>query len=250
MTPSTPPTDAAGAAPHILIVDDDREITELLRRYLAEHGYRVTGVPDGGRMWQALEEGVDLVVLDVMMPGEDGLVLCRKLREKSDVPVVMLTARGQESDRIAGLETGADDYLPKPFNPRELLARIRVILKRAGSTPGRAPRSGSYRYIRFAGWTLDLIARHLIDGSGVAVSLSGSEYKLLTVFLGNPEQVLDRDHLMEIMRGRESDPMDRSVDLMISRLRQRLKDDARAPAIIKTVRGEGYVLAVAVESRH
>jgi two-component system, OmpR family, response regulator len=236
------------AAPdHILIVDDDAEIRELLCEYLRKNGYRASAVGDGKGMWAALERGrVDLIVLDLMLPGDDGLVLCRTLRAQSDVPVIMLTARGEDTDRIVGLEMGADDYLPKPFNPRELIARIKVVLRRTRGLPvGRSPEP---QRLRFAGWGLDLTARHLVSPQGVVVPLSGAEYRLLRVFLDHPNRVLSRDQLLDFTQGREATPFDRSIDVQVSRLRRHLKDDAREATILKTVRGEGYVLATAVES--
>ena len=231
---------------HILIVDDDAEIRTLLGRYFEKNGLRATAVADGRAMWQALDRGAfDLVVLDLMLPGDDGLTLCRKLRAKSDVPVIMLTARGEETDRIVGLEMGADDYLPKPFSPRELLARIKVILRRARSLPENL-RPEEARHIRFADWTLDTAHRHLVSAAGVVTSLSGAEYRLLRIFLSHPNRVLNRDQLVDLTQGREADPLDRSIDVQVSRLRSRLGDDPRDPRLIKTVRGEGYVLSVPV----
>jgi len=234
---------------HILIVDDDREIRTLLGDYLQKNGYRVSAVGDGRGMWNALESArVDLVILDVMLPGDDGFVLCRNLRARGIWPVIMLTAKGEELDRIVGLELGADDYLSKPFNPRELLARIKSVLRRHRTVPGNLQPEDA-RSLRFAGWTLDLSARNLVSPQHVVVALSGAEYRLLRVFLSYPNRVLSRDQLMDLTVGREADPLDRSVDVQVSRLRQRLGDDAREPAIIKTVRGEGYVLAASVESQ-
>jgi two-component system OmpR family response regulator len=229
----------------ILVVDDDTEIRDLVAEYLARSGYQVSTARDGAAMRRELEGNPpDLVVLDVMLPGEDGLSLCRDLRAKSELPVIMLTARRDEIDRIIGIEMGADDYLGKPFNPRELLARIKSVLRRTRSQP--APR-GEARRLRFAGWTLDCTARHLVDPQGVVVPLSGAQFRLLTVFLRHPEQVLDRDRLMDLTRGREALPFDRSIDVQVSRLRQLMRDDGREPRMIKTVRNGGYVLAVAVE---
>jgi two-component system OmpR family response regulator len=231
---------------HILIVDDDTEIRRLLGDYLRRNGLRATAVADGKSMWSALEtERIDLVVLDLMLPGEDGLTLCRRLRADSDLPVIMLTARGDETDRIVGLEMGADDYVPKPFSPRELLARIKVVLRRSRSLP-RNLRPEEARLMRFAGWTLDTATRNLLSPDGVVVALSGAEYRLLRVLLTHPNRVLSRDQLMDLTRGREADPFDRSIDVQVSRLRQRLGDDPKDPALIKTVRGEGYVLAAQV----
>ena len=233
---------------HILVVDDDAEIRSLLGDYLRKNGYRATAVADGKAMWTALSRGkVDLIVLDVMLPGEDGLSLCRRLRAESDTPVIMLTARGEETDRIVGLEMGADDYLAKPFSPRELLARIKAILRRARSLPANLQPEDAPR-LRFAGWRLDTVARHLTSAEGVVTPLSGGEYELLRIFLSHPNHVLTRDQIMVLAKGRESGPFDRTIDLQVSRLRQRLGDDSSDPQIIKTVRGQGYVLAVPVEA--
>ena len=232
---------------HILIVDDDAEIRNLLTRYLEKNGLRATAVADGRAMWRALDGGAfDLVVLDLMLPGDDGLTLCRTLRTKSDIPVLMLTARGDETDRIVGLEMGADDYLPKPFNPRELLARIKVILRRTRSLPPNLQPQDE-TVLRFAGWQLDTARRQLVSPDGVVTPIGGAEYKLLRVFVEHPNRVLSRDQLLDLSQGREADPLDRSIDVQVSRLRQRLGDDPRSPALIKTVRGEGYVLSVPVE---
>jgi two-component system OmpR family response regulator len=233
---------------HVLVVDDDAEIRSLLRDYLQKNGYRVTAVADGRAMWAALEEAhPDLVVLDVMLPGDDGLTLCRDLRAKSELPIIMLTARGEETDRIVGLEMGADDYLPKPFNPRELLARIKTILRRTRTLPENLQPEASGT-LRFGGWSLDTATRDLLSPAGVVVALSGTEYKLLRIFLAHPGRVLNRDQLIDLMLSRDASPFDRSIDVQVSRLRHRLGDTAKEPAIIKTVRGEGYVLSVPVEA--
>jgi two-component system OmpR family response regulator len=230
---------------HVLVVDDDAELRNLLSEYLARNGFRVSVARDGREMRQLLEDtGFDIVVLDVMLPGEDGLALCRDLRARSNLPVIMLTARSEELDRIIGIEMGADDYLTKPFNPRELLARMKGILRRTRSLP--PARAESHR-LRFAGWTLDLAARHLIAADGVVVPLSGTEFRLLQIFVTHPNRVLDRNQLMDLALGREATPFDRAIDVQVSRLRQRLRDDAREPRIIKTVRNGGYVLAAQVE---
>jgi len=230
---------------HVLVVDDDAELRDLLSEYLARNGFRVSVARDGREMRQLLEDtDFDIVVLDVMMPGEDGLALCRDLRAHSNLPVIMLTARSEELDRIIGIEMGADDYLTKPFNPRELLARMKGILRRTRSLP--PARAESHR-LRFAGWTLDLAARHLIAADGVVVPLSGTEFRLLQIFVTHPNRVLDRNQLMDLALGREATPFDRAIDVQVSRLRQRLRDDAREPRIIKTVRNGGYVLAAQVE---
>jgi two-component system OmpR family response regulator len=232
---------------HILVVDDDPEIRILLKDYLEKNAFRVTAVGDGRGMWKVLEQGrVTLVILDVMLPGEDGLILCRNLRARSEIPVIMLTALGEDTDRIVGLEIGADDYLPKPFNPRELLARIKVILRRATRVVGDGTTDGAKR-IRFASWTLDVVARHLIAPDGVVVPLSGGEYRLLRVLLEHPNRVLNRDQILDFSKGEEWEPFDRSIDVQVSRLRRRLRDDGKHPTLIKTVRGEGYILAAKVK---
>ena len=231
---------------HILIVDDDAEIRTLLQRYLEKNGLRATAVADGRAMRQALDRGAfDLVVLDVMLPGDDGFTLCRELRARSDIPVIMLTARGEEMDRVVGLEMGADDYVPKPFSARELLARIKVILRRALSLPRNLQPEEDPR-IRFGGWTLDTVQRHLMSPAGVVTPIGGAEYRLLRIFLEHPNRVLSRDQLIDLTQGKEADPLDRSIDVQVSRLRRRLADGPGDGAMIRTVRGEGYVLSVPV----
>lgn len=240
---------------HILIVDDDRDIRGLLADYLEKQGLRCTTAADGREMKAALEQHrIDLIVLDIMMPGEDGLTLCRNLRAAggppANTPILMLTARGDDMDRILGLEMGADDYLTKPFVPRELFARIRAVLRRTRSLPPNLDTTtpSNARELHFAQWRLDTVNRHLIDADGTVVALSGAEYRMLTVFLSHPQRVLSRDQLMELTQGREAELFDRSIDLQVSRLRQRLGDNAREPTIIKTIRNEGYVLAVEVSA--
>jgi two-component system OmpR family response regulator len=236
------------AQEHVLIVDDDAEIRNLLREYLHENGYRVTAAADGKGLWTALKTALpDLIILDLMLPGDDGISLCRALRARSDVPIIMLTARGGDADRIVGLELGADDYVPKPFNPRELLARVKSVLRRAKSLPPNLRREEA-RAFRFAGWSLDVATRNLTSPEGVAIPLSGTEFRLLRIFLDHPNRVLTRDQLVELMMSREAGPFDRVLDVQISRLRHRLGEDAKEPAIIKTVRSQGYVLAAHVES--
>ncbi|MEA3291111.1 MAG: response regulator transcription factor [Pseudomonadota bacterium] len=229
---------------HILIVDDDREIRRLLSEYLRQNGYRTTAAPDGRSALAALpDQRIDLVVLDLMLPGIDGLEVCRWIRAGSRVPIIMLTAKGEETDRIIGLEMGADDYLPKPFNPRELLARIRSVLRRAesaGADSGSSPAP-----LRFADWRLDPNRRQLIDADGRVVELSGSEYDLLRVLVTRPNRILSRDQLLDLTRGRDAAPFDRSIDMQVSRLRKRLGDHEQK--LIKTVRGLGYVFAAEVE---
>jgi two-component system, OmpR family, response regulator len=236
-------------ADHVLVVDDDAELRTLLSDYLQRNGYRVTTAADGRSMWSAIEvTKPDIIVLDLMMPGDDGLTLCRNLRARSSIPIIMLTARGEETDRIVGLEMGADDYLAKPFNPRELLARLKSVLRRTRMLPvDLVPVQVSA--LRFAGWTLDVRARHLIAPDHVVVPLSGVEFKLLSIFLAHPNVILNRDQLLDLMLTRDAAPFDRAIDVQVSRLRQRLREDARQPNLIKTVRGEGYVLAAQVESQ-
>ena len=235
---------------HILIVDDDREIRELVSGYLQKNGLRTSVAADGRQMRSFLEaNAVDLIVLDVMMPGDDGLVLCRELRagRHKAIPILMLTARTDEMDRILGLEMGADDYLAKPFAARELLARIKAVLRRTRMLPPNLQISEAGQLLSFGDWRLDTVARHLLDKEGTAIALSGAEYRLLRVFIDHPQRVLNRDQLLSLTQGRDADLFDRSIDLLVSRLRQRLGDDAREPTYIKTVRSEGYVFSVPVE---
>ena len=239
-------------ADHILIVDDDREIRELLATYLRKNGFDASVAANGRQMRAALDDGgVDLVVLDLMLPGEDGLLLCRELRAGKwrATPVLMLTALNEETERIVGLEMGADDYMAKPFSSRELLARIRSVLRRARMLPPNMQPTEVVQLIRFGDWQLDTTARHLVDAAGTMVALSGAEYRLLRVFLDHPQRVLTRDQLLNLTQGRDADLFDRSIDLMVSRLRQRLLDDAREPRYIKTLRSEGYIFSAAVEVR-
>jgi two-component system OmpR family response regulator len=234
-------------SPHILVVDDDREIRSLLTRFLGEHGFRVTTAADGRAMRQILADWrIDLVVLDVMLPGEDGLSLCRRLRAESKIPIIMLTAVGQDTDRIIGLEIGADDYLPKPFNPRELVARIKVVLRRVSADPAIDASQPSGQ-VRFAGWTFDRTRRRLESPDGVLVDLSGAEFNILAAFIERPNRVLSREQLLDLARSRASIPFDRSIDVQVSRLRQKMELDPKKPGLIKTVRGGGYVLAAEVE---
>lgn len=232
--------------PRILIVDDDAEIRSLLADYLGEQGWHISTAQDGVEMQQVLgSTPIDLIVLDLTLPGSDGLTLCRDLRAHSAIPVIMLTARSAPLDRILGLEMGADDYLCKPFEPRELLVRIRNVLRRSNGTPAGANSFSTLWY--FADWTLDETTRQLKNAAGLVVMLSGGEYRLLKVLLERPNRALSRDQLLTLTQGRETDPLDRSIDLHISRLRQKLGDDARAPKLIKTLRNEGYLLAATVK---
>ena len=232
--------------PHILVVDDDREIRDLLARFLRMHGYRIETAGDGREMFAALGAGrFDLIVLDLMLPGEDGLSLCRRVRADSNVPTIMLTAVGEDTDRIVGLEVGADDYLGKPFNPRELLARIRAVLRRATEVLPR-PEADQSRCLEFQGWNLDAARRRLQAPGGAPVDLTAGEFALLLVFLEHPGRVLTRDQLLDLTRGREAGPFDRSVDIQVSRLRRKIEDDPKRPDLIKIVRSGGYVFAGAV----
>lgn len=232
---------------HILVVDDDIEIRDLLARFLRKHGYRVTGARNGREMRESLAATqVDLVVLDLMLPGESGLDLCREARATSLVPIVMLTAMGDDMDRIVGLEMGADDYLPKPFNPRELLARIKAVLRR--TTTNSDPVSHVRENIlHFAGWQLDLVRRELKSAKNVVIELSAGEYDLLLAFLEHPQRVLSRDQLLDLTRNRVSSPYDRSIDVQVSRLRRKLEVDPPEVPLIKTVRGTGYIFASEVK---
>lgn len=234
---------------HILVVDDDPEIRHLLQTYLEKNGLRVTTAGDGNGMWHVLNQSrVDLIVLDLMLPGVDGLELCRTLRARSKIPVIMLTARGDEMDRILGLEMGADDYLPKPFSARELLARIKVVLRRMRDLP-LDPLYETPEHLAFSGWTLDTRTQNLTSPDGVVVALSQAEYRLLHVLLTHPNRALTRDQLLDLTQGRDAGPFDRSVDVLVGRLRRRLGDDAKEPVLIKTLRGRGYMLAAKVEPR-
>ena len=232
-------------ARNILIVEDEKKIARFLELELTHEGYQVQVAEDGRQALELFQQQEwDLILLDIMLPGMNGLELFRTLRAESTVPVIFLTALGDITDRIVGLELGADDYLSKPFEPRELLARIRTVLRRTeGSARRDQPETTP---LQFAGWLLDRSARHLVAPDGVVVSLSGTEYRLLEIFLQNPQRVLSRDELLERTQGRNAVPYDRSIDVQISRLRTRLRDNGREPQLIKTVRGDGYVLATDV----
>lgn len=222
---------------HILIVDDDAEIRRLAGKFLREHGQKVTSAQDAREMREAMAAGpVDLIILDIMLPGTSGLDICRDIRRTSDVPIIMLTARGSDVDRIVGLELGADDYLAKPFNPRELLARIHAVLRRtrpqdsAGTLGAR---------LTFSGWTLDTRRRELTNPEGAVVDLSTGEYDLLLTFLEHPQRALNRDQLMDAAKNRIATGFDRAIDIQVSRLRRKL-DSSGGPEMVKTVRGVGY----------
>jgi two-component system OmpR family response regulator len=233
---------------HILVVDDQQEICDLVREYLTDEGFRVSTANNGAGLREEMARGpVDLVILDLVLPGEDGLQLARELRSGSDIGIIMLTGRGEMVDRIIGLEMGADDYLSKPFHLRELLARVRSVLRRG---PARASeRAGEPRArIRFVGWTLDLASRELLSSSGEEVRLTTGEFELLAAFVNHPNQVLSRDRLLDLSRHREAGPFDRTIDVQVGRLRRKLEDDPQTPTMIKTVRGGGYIFTPPVES--
>ena len=237
------------AVPHIAIVDDHRDIRDLVGKYLHRHGYRTSLAENAATFRRLMERNAfDLVVLDVMMPGEDGLSLCRYLRESTQLPVIMLTAMAEETDRIVGLELGADDYLSKPFNPRELLARIKAVLRRVQSLP---PQRGQLKAkeVRFDRWVLNVGRRELIDPDGLAVPLSTAEFRLLSVFLDHAGLVLSRDQLLDLTVGRSAEPFDRAIDNQVSRLRKKIEVDPKSPVIIKTHWGGGYSFSVEVQGQ-
>lgn len=238
----------ATGLPHILVVDDDRQIRTMLARYLADHGLRTT-MADGGEAMMDLfgAHQFDVVVLDVMMPGDDGFTLCQRLRARSTVPIILLTARDTDTDRVIGLELGADDYVPKPFNPRELLARIRAMLRRASMIPATGG-GGKQSCFRFAGWTLDLARRALTSPRGTRVDLTTAEFDLLTALAQHPQHVMSRDQLLDLVHGRSSLNIDRSIDVQVSRLRRKIEEDPHKPLLIRTVRNGGYYFAVDVET--
>lgn len=234
---------------HILVVDDDREIRTGVVEYLRKNGLRASAAVNGREMFAQLDSSAfDLIVLDIMMPGDDGLVLCRTLRggKHKAVPILLLTARDDETDRIVGLEMGADDYVVKPFSPRELLARIKAVIRRARMLPPNLRITETVEMLSFGRWRLDTTARHLIDEQNTVVALSGAEFRLLRVFLDHPQRVLSRDQLLNLTQGRDAELFDRSIDLLVSRLRSRLEDNAKEQSYIKTVRSEGYVFSMAV----
>ena len=235
------------ASPHVLVVDDHRQIRDPLARYLQRHEIRVTAVGSAAAARRALHAAaVDLVVLDIMMPGEDGLQLCRHLRETTRIPVILLTAMAEETDRIVGLEVGADDYVTKPFNPRELLARIKAVIRRTRSLPPEHE-PGSAGIWRFDRWSLDTDKRELVDDEGVLTSLSTGEFRLLVALLERSGTVLSREQLLDLTRGRRATPYDRSVDNQVSRLRRKIERDPANPELLTTVWGGGYRFSGKVE---
>jgi len=235
-----------GAEPHILVVEDDTGTRTLLTRFLGENGFRATGARNGSEMWEALEGiAVELILLDVMLPGASGLDLCRAIRRTSAVPIIMVTARGGETDRVLGLELGADDYVPKPFSRAELLARIRAVLRR-GKGVVEEQSGGRTRLLRFASWVLDTARHELKAPDGAVVEISGAEYAVLLAFLEHPQRVMTRDRILELSRNRIGEVFDRSVDVLVSRLRRKLGAPEEASELIKTVRGAGYLFAADV----
>lgn len=233
---------------HILVVDDQQEICDLVREYLTDEGFRVSAASDGAGLREVMaRDPADLVILDLMLRGEDGLQLARELRNGSDVGIIILTGRGETVDRIIGLEMGADDYLPKPFHLRELLARVRSVLRR-GTTRGGDRSDAPRARTRFSGWTLDLASRELLSPAGEEVRLTTGEFELLAAFVNHANQVLSRDRLLDLSRHREAGPFDRTIDVQVGRLRRKLEDDPKNPGMIKTVRGGGYIFTPPVES--
>lgn len=234
------------AEAHILIVDDDAQIRQLAAKLLREHGHRVSVARDGREMWQVLATAaIDLIILDVMLPGGNGLDLCRELRARTHVPIIMVTALGSDTDRIVGLEIGADDYLVKPFNPRELLARIHAVLRRTRGPVGEDLRPQSH-LLAFDGWILDTRRRELANPDGVVVDLSTGEYDLLLTFLDFPQRVLSREQLMDSAKNKIATGYDRAIDIQVSRLRKKLDASEDGQAMIKTIRGAGYMFVPAV----
>ena len=233
---------------HILVVDDQQEIRDVVQEYLTGEGFRVSTAHDGAGMRRVLSQSAaDLVILDLMLPGEDGLTLARSLRSQSGIGIIILTGRGETVDRIIGLEMGADDYLPKPFHLRELLARVKSVLRRVQSRTGEAGTQPARSRARFAGWSLDLSSRELLSPAGQQVRLTTGEFDLLAAFVNNPNQVLSRDRLLDLARNREAGPFDRTIDVQVGRLRRKLEDDPQNPSLIKTVRGSGYIFTPTVE---
>jgi two-component system, OmpR family, response regulator len=237
------------ATPHILVVDDHPDIREPLAKYLEQHGLRATPADGSASARRILKESaIDLVILDIMMPGEDGLSLCRHLRETTQLPIILLTAMTEETDRIVGLEMGADDYVSKPFNPRELLARIKAVLRRTNALPPE-PEAEIGDRIEFPPWVLDTRRRELIGEDGVSSPLSTAEFKLLHAFLSHPGRVLNRDQLLDLTQSRSADVFDRTIDNQVSRLRKKIELDPKNPKIIQTVWGGGYMFVTEVTSR-
>lgn len=245
------PAPKASDGQRLLVVDDDREIRDLLSALLTRRGYKVVTARDEHEMRQILESSrVDLIILDLMLPGKDGLTICRELRATKAIPIIMLTSRGEPMDRIVGLEMGADDYLPKPFEVRELEARVKAVLRRSKASFSPADPDGSFgARFTFAGWTLDARQRQLFSPQNVLVDLTSGELDLLLVFAERPQRVLSRDQLMDLARGREATVFDRSIDVQVSRLRGKIESDPKAPEMIKTVRSSGYIFTPSVQRK-
>lgn len=232
----------------LLIVDDDPKITQLMEKLLSAYGFEVQTADCGEAMFALLaEQSFDLIILDIMLPGDDGFEICRKLRQDNHTPVIMLTAAGEDTERILGLELGADDYLTKPFNPHELLARIKAILRRSGGDTEVLGRDQPITKLKFIGWTLDKLLRRLISPEGLDITLTDGEYRLIEALAERPQQVLSRDTLLEVTQNRQAGPFDRSIDVRISRLRQKIEPDPKQPVVIKTVRGGGYIFSTKVD---
>ncbi|HXZ95994.1 MAG TPA: response regulator [Burkholderiales bacterium] len=232
-------------AKHILVVDDEPAICDLVKNYLTLEGFQVSTAENGEAMRRVMALGqVDLVILDLMLPGEDGLSLTRYLRDHSDVAIIILTGKGETVDRVVGLELGADDYLAKPFDLRELLARVRSVLRRAGA---RRKQATEETVVRFAGWKLDFSTRRLLSPNNVETPLTTGEFDLLAVFVTHPNRVLSRDELLDLTRGRAAGPFDRAIDVQVGRLRQKIEPDAQHPTLIKTVRAAGYLFTPPVK---
>lgn len=237
-------SDDLSAKTQVLVVDDDASLRELLQDYLQREGFKVSGVPDGVAMFAWLGESEpDIIILDLMLPGDDGLTLARRLRRQTQVPIIMLSARGDEIDRIVGLEVGADDYLAKPFNPRELLARIRAVLRRPAHNGSDGTTAS---HVSFGPYRLELASRRLTR-NGDSVALTGSEFDLLRIFAEHPNRVLDRDRLLDLLKGYERNPFDRSIDVQVARLRAKIEPDKKTPCYIRTVWGRGYIFTPAGE---
>ena len=233
--------------PHILVVDDEPAIGDLIRNYLSRHGFRVSVVVDGAGLKRAMAESKpDLVLLDLGLPGEDGLTLTRQIRAQSNVGVIIVTGSGESVDRIVSLELGADDFVSKPFDLRELLARIRSVLRRTATVPQETASSTGHE-IRFAGWRLELQSRRLFSASGTEVALTTGEFELLSLFAENPNKVMSRDQLLHATRNRDAGPYDRAIDMQITRLRRKIERDADHPVLIKSVRGAGYIFTPSVQ---
>jgi two-component system OmpR family response regulator len=228
--------------PHLLLVDDDKDILALLTNFFRKHGYSVSVSQDGEAMFAALEQyTVDLVILDVMLKHEDGFSLCRRLRTTSTLPVIMLTAVADQTDRVVGLELGADDYLTKPFDQRELLARVKAVLRRTAMAPPAPAKDDTRPLLCFAGWRLDVVRRELRSADAALVFLSGGEFDLLLAFVEHPGRVLTREQLIDLARGSTHIAFDRSIDVQVSRLRYKLEQDPKSPSIIRTIRNTGYI---------